>query len=127
MITSLHIKNFRGFEDLEVKGLKRVNLFAGRNNSGKTSLLEAVFLLGGPNNPMSPAQLRILRDSLAPPFPVNGDDVLLLSNSTKPEQSIELSQVVLDVEHPAFEGLCDFLRMLDKVGGAAPVSMEQAP
>ena len=42
MLTSLNIENFRLFKHLEVKDLKRVNLFAGRNNSGKTALLEAL-------------------------------------------------------------------------------------
>ena len=49
MYTSLSIKNFRAFQTLEVEGLKRVNLFTGRNNSGKTSVLEAVYLLEGSN------------------------------------------------------------------------------
>ncbi len=47
MYTSLSIKNFRAFQSLEIEGLKRVNLFTGRNNSGKTSVLEAVYLLEG--------------------------------------------------------------------------------
>lgn len=47
MYTSLSIKNFRAFQTLEIEGLKRVNLFTGRNNSGKTSVLEAVYLLEG--------------------------------------------------------------------------------
>ena len=42
MITTLKIENFRLFKNLEIKDLKRVNLFAGKNNSGKTALLEAL-------------------------------------------------------------------------------------
>ncbi len=42
MITTLKIENFRLFKHLEIKDLKRVNLFAGKNNSGKTALLEAL-------------------------------------------------------------------------------------
>lgn len=42
MITKLNIENFRLFKHLEIKDLKRVNLFAGKNNSGKTALLEAL-------------------------------------------------------------------------------------
>jgi ABC-type branched-subunit amino acid transport system ATPase component len=45
MINSLHIKGFRGFKDFKVEGLGRVNLIIGKNNAGKTSLLEAVYLL----------------------------------------------------------------------------------
>jgi AAA15 family ATPase/GTPase len=45
MIDTLHIKNFQVFEDIEIKGLRRVNLIAGKNNSGKTAMLEALRIL----------------------------------------------------------------------------------
>jgi len=45
MIDELRIENFRGFASLKLRDLKRVNLVVGQNNSGKTSLLEAIFLL----------------------------------------------------------------------------------
>ena len=38
MLKSLRIRNYRVFKDLEVGGLKRINLIAGKNNSGKTEL-----------------------------------------------------------------------------------------
>ncbi len=44
MYTSFTIENFRGFEHLELTDLKRVNLIAGKNNVGKTSLLEAIYV-----------------------------------------------------------------------------------
>ncbi len=47
MLTSLGIRNYRGFESLDIERLGRINLIAGKNNSGKTSLLEAIFLLSG--------------------------------------------------------------------------------
>ena len=49
MLDSLHIKNFRCFEDLTIPSLGRVNLIVGKNNSGKSTLLEAVsvFAQGG--------------------------------------------------------------------------------
>lgn len=50
MLKSLHIKNFRGFRDLKIESLKRVNLITGQNNTGKTGVLEALaFLLKDPN------------------------------------------------------------------------------
>jgi len=51
MFTSFVIENFRGFHDLSLQSLKRINLFAGMNNVGKTALLEAIFLHLGPSNP----------------------------------------------------------------------------
>ncbi len=51
MLESLRVRNFRGFRDLRVEGLGRINLVAGRNNSGKTALLEALSLLTGAGYP----------------------------------------------------------------------------
>ncbi len=48
MLDELTFKNFRGFSSLELKGLKRVNVIVGQNNTGKTSLLEGVMLLSEP-------------------------------------------------------------------------------
>ena len=45
MLTSLTLKNFRGFTDFKIPKLARVNLIGGVNNAGKTALLEAIFLL----------------------------------------------------------------------------------
>ena len=45
MFKNLRIQNFRAFGDLEIPRLGRINLVTGKNNSGKTSLLEALFLL----------------------------------------------------------------------------------
>ncbi|MEA5619675.1 AAA family ATPase [Cronbergia sp. UHCC 0137] len=44
MIKDIHIKNFRCFDDLKVSGFERINLISGKNNVGKTALLEALFL-----------------------------------------------------------------------------------
>ena len=51
MLDSLYIKNFRLFKELQIKPLKRVNLFVGRNNAGKTGLLEALWIYGSNANP----------------------------------------------------------------------------
>jgi AAA domain, putative AbiEii toxin, Type IV TA system/AAA ATPase domain len=48
MFSSLTFQNFRGFENLQLEGLKRVNLVVGRNNAGKTSLLEGIAILTDP-------------------------------------------------------------------------------
>jgi predicted ATPase len=57
----LTINQFRGIRHLRVDGLRRINLFVGRNNSGKTTVLEALFLLGGATNPVFPTTLGQLR------------------------------------------------------------------
>ncbi len=44
VLNSLRIQGFRAFRDLEIAPLGRVNLLVGRNNVGKTTVLEAVRL-----------------------------------------------------------------------------------
>jgi AAA15 family ATPase/GTPase len=51
MYRKFNVKNFRCFEDFEIKNLKRINLFAGKNNVGKTALLEALFVHAGGYDP----------------------------------------------------------------------------
>ena len=44
LLNSLEIRNFRGFRHLQIERLGRVNLIVGKNNVGKSSLLEALQL-----------------------------------------------------------------------------------
>jgi len=44
LLDSLEIQNFRGFRHLQIEKLGRVNLIVGKNNIGKTALLEALHL-----------------------------------------------------------------------------------
>ncbi len=53
ILNSLEIQNFRGFQDLKIDRLGRVNLIVGKNNIGKSSLLDALLLYahrGSPND-----------------------------------------------------------------------------
>ena len=50
MLNSLEIKNFRILEDFKVSKLGRVNLIVGKNNSGKSSVLEALRIYAGNAN-----------------------------------------------------------------------------
>jgi AAA15 family ATPase/GTPase len=45
MLKSLKIENFRCFKSFELQQLGQLNLLVGTNNSGKTSILEALYLL----------------------------------------------------------------------------------
>ncbi|MHB8995043.1 MAG: AAA family ATPase [Armatimonadota bacterium] len=68
MYKSVRIQNFRGFEDLTVSGLTRVNLIVGENNVGKTALLEAISIIADAPRMQTPFRLERLRKS-----PVAGD------------------------------------------------------
>jgi len=61
MFKSMTVSRFRCFADLKVEHLERINLIGGKNNIGKTALLEAIFLLLGPDNPELPMRLSALR------------------------------------------------------------------
>lgn len=49
MIRTLTVENFRALRKFHMSGLGRVNLLVGTNNSGKTSVLEAIHLLSTPS------------------------------------------------------------------------------
>ena len=44
MLSSLKIKNFRSLQDVEIPKLGLLNLIVGNNNSGKSSLIEALLI-----------------------------------------------------------------------------------
>ncbi len=50
MINSLYIKNYKLFKELRIDSLTQVNLIIGKNNVGKTSLLEAMMLFSDNQN-----------------------------------------------------------------------------
>ena len=60
MFKSLTINNFRCFSDVKVGGLRRVNIVVGKNATGKTVLLESLFLSAG-GSPVVVLKLRAMR------------------------------------------------------------------
>lgn len=63
-LDSLKIQNFRLLEDIEVKKLGHVNLIVGKNNSGKSTVLEALALLASGFNPFVVEALAHRRDGI---------------------------------------------------------------
>ncbi len=43
-LTDIEIKQFKCFTDFKASGFKRVNLIGGKNNIGKTALMEAIYI-----------------------------------------------------------------------------------
>jgi hypothetical protein len=97
MISSLRIEGYRGFERFEMSDLGRVNLLVGTNNSGKTSVLEAIHLLASAGDPAALWRLLWRRgERLAP---------ALLSSPDRPtRRSVELSVSHLFHKHDAQPG-----------------------
>jgi len=58
MLKEIEIQNFRCFEQIKISGFERVNLIGGKNNAGKTALLEALLLTVAPQT----RTLTMLRD-----------------------------------------------------------------
>jgi AAA15 family ATPase/GTPase len=58
----LSIANFRSINELKLDNFRQVNLITGRNNSGKTSVLEALFLLSGMSNPQLAVSINNFRN-----------------------------------------------------------------
>ena len=48
--SAITIDRFRGIDGLAIEDLGRINLIVGRNNTGETSLLEAIYLLAHQND-----------------------------------------------------------------------------
>src|SRR3989339_789920 len=64
MIESFEIQNYRLFKHLKIEKLGRVNLITGKNNVGKTALLEALFLFSSKYYGDALKNIQIYRDYL---------------------------------------------------------------
>lgn len=65
LLENLDVKNFRTFEHLQIERLGRVNLITGKNNVGKSSLLEALWLYARGGTADAIRDLLIYRDEVA--------------------------------------------------------------
>lgn len=91
-IKNIKISNFRGVDHLTIEDFSRVNVFLGQNNSGKTTMLEAIAMLMSMSNPDVPQAINAVR--ARKPFS-NFIDVQYFFNNldvtTPPEVKAELS------------------------------------
>ena len=86
MLKSLKIENFRCFPSFEMQHLGRLNLIVGSNNSGKSSILEAIQLLSSQFN------LELLRDAMIG----RGE---YISNEERNDGSVRRITRELDIRH----------------------------
>ncbi len=61
MIEHVEVRHFRALRHLTMSGVSRLNVVAGRNNAGKTSFLEALFLLTMGGNPSAALNANVVR------------------------------------------------------------------
>ena len=61
MFDKIEIERFRGIRYASIEGFKQINLFFGKNNCGKSSLLESLFLVSGLSNPLLSIHVNFMR------------------------------------------------------------------
>lgn len=111
-IETIKIENFKCFENLEINGFKRVNLIGGKNNVGKTVLLEALELAANSYDPYTLAYimwllLRRRQDSsnLENDLFFETTDIIQIITNTqflKIEKSTDLSQLSIFEDRASF-------------------------
>lgn len=84
---NIEISNFRGIDHLKIDDFSRVNVFLGQNNSGKSSVLEAIHLLVGMSNPEMPQNLNRIRSRN---FYANFSDLFYLFHNMDVKTSPEI-------------------------------------
>jgi predicted ATPase len=82
---NVNIDNFRGIKNLKIPDMKQVNLLVGRNNCGKTSILEAIWLLAGMSNSNLPVAVDNLRGLV-----VNTNEGFTIFNNLDFSKHVEL-------------------------------------
>lgn len=85
--TDFSVENYRGIRQCVLHELEWVNLFFGKNNCGKSSLLESVFILSGPDNPILP----ILANKSRALDSLEETDLKIEFYQANPENSIRLN------------------------------------
>lgn len=77
--------NFRVFRKFEVASFKRINILSGVNGSGKTALIESLFLSADLSNPAC-----LLRPFMWRGIPLTGDDFQLLFPDSNEEARLQV-------------------------------------
>jgi AAA15 family ATPase/GTPase len=135
MLKSLKIKNFRCFQSFELQQLGQLNLLVGTNNSGKTSILEAIQLLTSPFNLESLREVMMGRGEYT--FSEEGRissrelDIRHLFYGHEINENSKFSivagnddeqRIIVSVQHPEqlslFEDLRDFILVIEWLGQA---------
>jgi AAA15 family ATPase/GTPase len=82
--SSISITGFRSIAKLHIEGLQQINLFVGKNNCGKTTVLESIFVLAGATNPSLLSNTNKFRDYGT----LRKEDFLLFFNALNLEKPI---------------------------------------
>lgn len=89
-LRSLHVKNFRALESIDVDFESRVNVIVGPNAIGKTTVLEAIRLVKGVVASRSPNETTQALVSLGAVAPYNPQRIVSSAIARDPRQKIEI-------------------------------------
>ena len=97
----VNIQNYRGIRSCHIKDLNLVNLFFGKNNCGKSSLLESIFILSGPSNPTLPIVVNNVRslvgskeeNMLIDFYQIDSKNKIKISSSGNNKRDLEISML----------------------------------
>jgi hypothetical protein len=121
-LTDFCVRGFRAFEELPIRQLGRVNLFVGKNNVGKTSLLEALHFYAAGATPAALVELLTRREEVSTSgvrwrgmdpearsaiigrifnAPANGEQLgeMVLGPSAERERQLSVRRGWIDVQH----------------------------
>lgn len=98
-IRKLNIDSFRGIQSLSLDNLGDINILVGDNNSGKTSVLEAILLISNPSdfgNIVNVSRMRERHRILFRSSPTFYDSFVCMFNKTSEEMKLSISGKVYD-------------------------------
>ncbi len=110
MIKSIEIENYKNFKHIKMENFKLINFFTGQNDTGKTNLLEALYINTGlcdsavqvslpPEHVVLVSEFRKIKlnnDNLKPSFTKR---IPLIPLASAPNLSILLSLLLSNTPH----------------------------
>ncbi|CAN5213773.1 AAA family ATPase [soil metagenome] len=127
MLRSLEIQNYRNLRHLTIEKLGRVNLLVGKNNTGKTSVLEAATLLLHKANPQWLYRILEIRGEIGYGSYGSEDEYLKINLSAisnlfygrkgtfDPEEGIKIQQGLTDFSDDADVLLLRFASFIEEI------------
>ena len=112
MLKSIKIRNFRCFKEFNLPQLGRVNLIVGKNNSGKTSILEAVHILNSPDSIQSFLDIIESRRAYSQSTNDTREFALEAIHFLYGHQLKAIKERILDPQHPEAQMFVNWFRKL---------------